>query len=456
MMLYNKIDEEASTFSSLGEQEDGLFLEEEEEEESLFRKMDSIVLPNDFHADDDDDDIFGEEDAFKSHRMEQLRIAHGSNLCVFSRDKYICNVTRKLRRQFQHLYVCSEYKDCYNLLAKVKNTNIDPQGVDVLIAELDPLAIKIAEYINNRSSHPDTNNCPLVPMIFLYHESEGGTELLNQLRAVGGASRIITMPFKTRQIFYVIIDVLSRRKIVEESYADLTKVSHGETKYPYAPLFEEEEDDGRAPLVKSATIGEFLMSDSTLSLPMNELTAQAENVDDWTECPSLLPDFLLPKNPSPDINNRIKDTHSRQSSVAPDDGSTLGQSSIAFNNEDGMSTARSNLSATVPVLALPAIEGTDAQALQAQAQAQATRLNINPIQLNPNQQPNTNRTRLSTRSSISVRSTVKYEDWLNPKNRPVFDPKNVFNRADTENNHLDLFPFFNKPAPEITAHFTHR
>ena len=97
-----------------------------------------------------------------------------------------------------HLFISNELKDCQRIIGTVTNKTIAEEkpdainhGVSILLADIDTVAVKLAEYVNKRSRDESTNHCPVIPTIFFTHDGVDETDLLDSLMAVGGATKIL-------------------------------------------------------------------------------------------------------------------------------------------------------------------------------------------------------------------------------------------------------------------------
>lgn len=96
------------------------------------------------------------EDAYEITRASQLKNVNERNALLFSRDKNSVSLARKLRPEFNKLWISSEFKDCQKLVNKVDNLHMEISGVDVVsFFLLNPLNMNIFSKI----CYPLIANC---------------------------------------------------------------------------------------------------------------------------------------------------------------------------------------------------------------------------------------------------------------------------------------------------------
>eukprot|EP01036_Dinobryon_divergens_P032490 gene32490-42094_t len=242
---------------------------------------------------------------YETLKLSQLAIAQSSNVLLFTRDKYFLQLARKLRPEFGHLFISNELKDCQRIIGAVTNKTIAEEkpdttnyGVSILLADIDTIAVKLAEFVNKRSRDENTNHCPVIPTIFFTHDGVDETDLLDSLMAVGGATKILKASCPTKDVLYTIIEVLYKCKLVENTYKELNARKTLVSKYPYYPLFQSANDKSAASHShkqprkdkesRDKDTDEVSAGDSS-ELSLRE---RLEDRDDWTRSSSLLPKFV--------------------------------------------------------------------------------------------------------------------------------------------------------------------
>jgi hypothetical protein len=99
--------------------------------------------------------------------------------------------------------------------------------------------------------------------------------------SLGGTVKVLKQTCSSKELLLAMIDLLHNCRRVEDIFQDLKKGQIASSKYPYLPLFENKQKD-------------LLESDLAKNGSVSEHSVQfhVEEVDDGTECSSLLPEFL--------------------------------------------------------------------------------------------------------------------------------------------------------------------
>lgn len=236
---------------------------------------------------------------FAQIKFQQLEQAHNDNILVFARDKILANLARKLRPEFGKVLISSELKDCQKLIGKITNENMDQKhGIDLILAEYDQATIKIIDIVSKRSSAPDTCNCPLIPIIVLMGDNSEMDSGEN-VKILSKVNKIIKFPAPTRDVLLAMIEILHTRRQLEVTFKDLRKQKALSSKYPYLPIFEASPMRG-----KTKTEFESIHSEGSF---LSEMEHKIEELDEYTECSSLLPMVLKEERKlNPQLNNRFK------------------------------------------------------------------------------------------------------------------------------------------------------
>jgi hypothetical protein len=72
-------------------------------------------------------------DQYELRRFNELAVAHKSSVLYFTKDK-LGTIGKKLRPEFEKLYISSELKDCLKLLGKVTYENAEPKNAVDLVS----------------------------------------------------------------------------------------------------------------------------------------------------------------------------------------------------------------------------------------------------------------------------------------------------------------------------------
>lgn len=237
-------------------------------------------------------------DAYQLSRFRQLETANKSNALFYSRDKYSSVLARKLKPEFAKFYVCSEAKDCQKVLAR--NNKSEDQTVDVVLIDADKAAINLVKYINDV--------CPTIPVVMLLSENTED-DYVELIKNVGDVNKIIKLPCKTKVILYAMIELLQIRQDFEQPYNSLKTKRVVSSKYPYLPIFANSSPTKTSAAAAATSNGAVNKGEdeSHVSLPSN-----LEEIDDGTDCSSLLPPFVTENrhNDPKQFDHRLHPHHS--------------------------------------------------------------------------------------------------------------------------------------------------
>lgn len=190
-------------------------------------------------ASDGDKDI----DEVQRELFRNLTIAHKSSLLVYSKDSDSTKLAKKLRPEFEKIYVTGDFTEALNMIsgARVRNSNL----VDLIIADGDLASVKLVEAANARPLALATSKLPVISTIILL-DKHNEVEIREELRKTGGCNYILekkhggVAPYSTFAVMNAILDTLRRRRLVEYSYRDLRENVHKE--YPHLAVFEDVQD----------------------------------------------------------------------------------------------------------------------------------------------------------------------------------------------------------------------
>jgi hypothetical protein len=194
-----------------------------------------------------------------------------------------------------------------------------------VIADYDSSAVRLVDFVNKRATHPLTKSCPIIPTIILLYESNE-REAMEHLRLAGGVTKIVKYPFKTKDLLYTVLDVLTTQRKVEETFRALTKKKIISSKYPYMPIFdnglpepqrpepEQKEIEKTARRTVRIADHESLRSGGTLSGSFASHHEQrVEEIEDGTDCSSLLPEFVKRiRKQQPEMNSPYRAERQRR------------------------------------------------------------------------------------------------------------------------------------------------
>lgn len=229
-------------------------------------------------------------------RIQELNLAHNCGVLMYSRDKFCINLAKKLRPEFSRFFLSSEVKDCIQLIERF-NKNIDNIGIDLVVVDSDPIALKLIEYINNRAKSPEYAGYPIVGTVVIMVEGSSGdpADFLSLLSSAGGALRTVQAPCSSKVAMDTLLELNYNLKTVESVYRDIrlslaVTQNANSTGYPYIPAFDGHPNAAAAD--SSAANGEdsdlseddgAYQDDQSLgSLAISEL-------EEGTQCSSLLP-----------------------------------------------------------------------------------------------------------------------------------------------------------------------
>ena len=231
--------------------------------------------------------------------FKQLKLAHETSIMVYNKsggDSNTKDLVRKYRPEFGEIYVFNDAKSCFSFV-EAHNSDADHQKISLILLEADAVSVKILDFLSKRAVNKDTSSFPLIASVVLVPDT-ADDDVLRAIDGAGGANALVRLPASSAEILNTILDVLYRRRLVENMYTDL-KVINQESRYPFSPVFIQEKPS----LDRQATLK---MKDSTSA---NRLAASAssgsldgddngmnyivsKNNDDWTECSTILPTYV--------------------------------------------------------------------------------------------------------------------------------------------------------------------
>jgi hypothetical protein len=175
------------------------------------------------------------------------------------------------------------------------------------IVEFDASSAKLIDYLNKRPLMAETSNCPLIPVIVLVTDETKINDTKEQLMSVGGVNKIVQLNAPSKEILMAIMDVVYNRKRVEDTFRSIKKVRLISSKYPYLPVF-----GVKSSLPKNKETG--IDAGKSGSTSLTGVDFKLDEIEDISECPSLLPEFL-----SPARRSTLPWLKTRDASTLPDD-----------------------------------------------------------------------------------------------------------------------------------------
>ena len=353
-----------------------------------------------------------------------------------------------------HLFISNELKDCQRIIGTVTNKTIAEEkpdainhGVSILLADIDTVAVKLAEYVNKRSRDESTNHCPVIPTIFFTHDGVDETDLLDSLMAVGGATKLLKTSSPTKDILYTIIEVLYKCKVVENTYKELNARKTLVSKYPYYPLFQSANEKTAATHshkqnrkekeAKDKDADDLSAGDSS-EISLRE---RLEDRDDWTHSSSMLPKFV--KEMRKNVPEKVKVHKSDFENEAGRDRANVAERSPGDEKEKK----------NVPTIEMRSTASLSSTSRGNSSVIDSERVVVDP--LNFQYIENDAVDNLVEDSFGQSNSFVeKSLQLLHPSNRPTcsfLQPRRSANILGSSN---DIYPFFNKPLPELNAQLT--
>lgn len=202
-----------------------------------------------------------------------------------------------------------------------------------VLLDYDPGAVRLVDFINKRTTDPQTKGCPIIPTVVIMSENNE-REATEHIRTAGGVTKVVRQPFMTKDLLYTLLDVITTQKKVEETFRSLTKKKIISSKYPYMPIFDNPIADAAAVAVQEAEQKELertarkslvrhgdhesvrsgTVSGSFISQQHEQ---KVEELEDGTECSSLLPDFVKRiRRESPELNSPYRQERLRDAADA--------------------------------------------------------------------------------------------------------------------------------------------
>jgi len=268
--------------------------------------------------------------SYEETRFQQLHTAHQSTLLVYARADgrekdagHMKELARKLRPEFGKMFVCTQVRECFKIVRKHDADESLP-SIDMILLDTDAHALKFLEAINKRPKSKETSQLPMMSTIMIIPEESSSAmgssaaalgknetpglqariALVNaSIEAHGGASAVLLHSASSKEVLQAALEVLARRKNVENAYRDLKAAKMKATKHPYLPLFssknqlsredgnDDDDDDFNFNESSASTQHHQLAAAS----PVGGSTASIAEMDDWTDTSSMLPRFI-PEN----------------------------------------------------------------------------------------------------------------------------------------------------------------
>jgi CheY-like chemotaxis protein len=177
-------------------------------------------------------------------------------------------------------------------------------------------AVRLIDFVNKRGINPQTKGSPIIPTVVLLTETSESNDVSEHLRAAGGATKVLRQPITSKDLLYDIMDVLCTQKKVDDTFKLLTKKKVISSKYPYMPIFDKVEDavvstendaGGGRKMSKSADQDGGSTNGLSVSIGGTHHENRIEEVEDVSECSSLLPDYVKRHRQSqPELNSPYK------------------------------------------------------------------------------------------------------------------------------------------------------
>ena len=233
---------------------------------------------------------------FLHKNADELNVVHHANLLIYSREKFSTLLAKKLRPEFSSLYMTSKPGECIAIIKKL-NKNPESDGISMVIVDGDPNGVKIVDYINTRAKNPKFSGYPIITTVVLY--TEKNNDIRHQVEDKGNCTASIDIPCETGKIFKLILGIIYRRKIVDDTYRDLKGTYQNAKAYPFLPIFEalfddDDEDNKSDNENNNNNDDDELINYDDMDYDINQLSVELSNyeIDDWTESSSLLPAII--------------------------------------------------------------------------------------------------------------------------------------------------------------------
>ena len=260
------------------------------------------------------------DESYKEVKFQQLLTAHSSSILLYSRqdsrekESRSKELARKLRPEFGKVFLATEVKECFKLLHKHDVDDSLP-AIELIIADLDIQSLKLLDYVNMRPKNKDTAQYPIISTIILLPEDlqldkasavpNKKTNHEQSIEQVGGASAVHANNVHSKDLLLNAVEILARRKHVELAFRDLKAAKVKGTKHKYLPLFSTRNHDMKGDDISDDDLDGFSSASTTRKkgkgvasggnkqdIGSVGTTASLEDMDDWTETSSLLPEFV--------------------------------------------------------------------------------------------------------------------------------------------------------------------
>jgi hypothetical protein len=222
----------------------------------------------------------------------QLEHSHNSNLLVFSRDKATQNLAKKLKSEFNRVFFSSDVRECQKMVASYSNItqtveNNNVMKIDVVLSEYDPSALKLIDYVLRRPFAPETNDCPIVPVVLLVNSSSE-RDAKDHFDKVGGSVKYVKSSTSPKDLLMTMIEVLYGCRKIEDIFKDVKKNQLTTSKFPYLPIFE----SSAITSSKDSDDGSQSIKTGGSSSVLSQNKYQVDEIEDVSECASLLPEIV--------------------------------------------------------------------------------------------------------------------------------------------------------------------
>ena len=346
--------------------------------------------------------------------------------------------------------ISSELKDCQRIIGAVTNESIAEAkpdtnyGVSILLADIDTVAVKLAEFINKRAKDVKSNHCPVIPTIFFTHDGVDESDLLDSLTAVGGATKILKASCPTKDVLYTIIEVLYKCKLVDDTYKELNEKKTLISKYPYYPLFQSTKEKSSTSSSQQHLNRKFrdasghdaddVSIGNASEISFLKLSERLEDRDDWTAASSMLPNFVkdIRKNSPPRQRSSPK---SSEVAFSADKAAPNKPIEIANGTEQA------------PVEALD-LKNSFSSSRDSFSFIESDAVVMDPLNY---QFPMNSQDGDIEKVPNSFEKSIQL---LHPSSRPTCSLLNPRKNANILATSTDIYPFFNKPMPELNAQLT--
>lgn len=232
------------------------------------------------------------DSSFALQKFHELLYAHKSTIIVYSRNPATDKLAKKFRPEFSRLFLVSKFEEIHRLVTKYNDGDDPTRRIGLILADFDFSSPRLFDYIQSRPQQEKTMKSPLISVVFMAPEN-ADRESRDFMSLADGTSTLIRLPCSTKKIFFQVIEVLSRKKMVEATHKDL-KQNLQSTKYPFLPIFahKDHHDDSEPHAHNGSgeeeihTMDDFLECESLLNDEMNNYRKQErENLNLFRDGP---------------------------------------------------------------------------------------------------------------------------------------------------------------------------